>query len=234
MDSFLDDAVKSGEHGLRQVSWIDPNFLDFRTFEPTSNDDHPPSDIRAGQQLVLELYHALVHSPNWENTLFVVTYDEHGGFFDHVAPPPVPAGDPSRYSTFGLRVPALLIGPRVRNFVCHEFFDHTSLIKTILRRFASDPDAAIRKMGPRVQRARHLGVALAAEPRSALPDHDRLLERLDEWRKDARGQRRAMQAGQAAPDPDGAGRNWEPTELQREFSQAAAALRSDGLPPGTP
>ena len=67
-DSFLDDAAK-GE--LRDVSWIDPNFIDLSVLDPNSNDDHPPSDIRAGQALVLELYEALVNSPNWEDTLLV-------------------------------------------------------------------------------------------------------------------------------------------------------------------
>ena len=75
---------------------------------------------------MLELYDALVNSPNWNDTLLVITYDEHGGFYDHVAPPAVPAGDPSPYPTYGVRVPALVVGPRVRNCVCHDFFDHTS------------------------------------------------------------------------------------------------------------
>jgi phospholipase C len=233
-DSFLDDAVKSGEHGLRAVSWIDPNFIDHRVFESTSNDDHPPSDILAGQELVLELYHALVNSPNWENTLLVITYDEHGGFYDHVVPPAVPAGDPSGYPTFGVRVPALVVGPRVRNLVCHEFFDHTTLMKTILLRFARDPEAAIRRMGPRVQRAQHLGVVLAEEPRADLPDHDRLFARFEEWRSAVRARRRAAARGKASPDPDGAGQNWKPTELQRDYSRAAAALLKEGLPPGMP
>jgi hypothetical protein len=89
-------------------------------------------------------------------------------------------------------------------------------------------------MGPRVERARHLGVALAGEPRTDLPDHTKLFERFDKWRTLARAERRANQGAQASPDPDGAGRNWEPTELQRDLIRASAALRKDGLPPGTP
>jgi hypothetical protein len=58
-DSFLDDAAK-GE--LRDVSWIDPNFIDLNVLDPNSNDDHPPSDIRAGQAFILELYEALRRS----------------------------------------------------------------------------------------------------------------------------------------------------------------------------
>lgn len=230
-DSFLDDATKEGEHGLREVSWIDPNFINLRVLDPTSNDDHPPSDVRAGQQLVLELYHALVHSPGWKDTLLVVTYDEHGGFYDHEPPPPVDDG--SGFPTYGLRVPALVIGPRVRKFACHDFFDHTSLMKTILLRFARDPEAAIRQMGPRVERAEHLGVVLGDEPRTDIADHQHLLEQLEAWRTEAREERRAHARGPAA-DPDGAGQNWEPTQLQNEFSALSLALREQGLPPGQP
>jgi phospholipase C len=232
-DSFLDDATKSGEHGLRQVSWIDPNFIDFRVFDSTSNDDHPPSDVLAGQQLVLELYHALVNSPDWDSTLLVITYDEHGGFYDHVQPPPVDAGDNSGFATYGVRVPALVIGPRVRNEVCHAFFDHTTLMKTILLRFAPDPDAAIAQMGPRVQRAQHLGVVLDDSP-SERPDHEHLFARFDEWRNDARAERRASVRGQRAKSFDGAGQNWQPTQLQREFSEFVLAMREQGLPAGRP
>jgi phospholipase C len=124
-DSFLDDAAK-GE--LRDVSWIDPNFIDLSVLDPNSNDDHPPSDVKAGQALVLELYEALAKSPNWEDTVLVIVYDEHGGFYDHVPPPAVDDG--SGHATLGVRVPALVVGPRVRRFVCHETFEHTSLIAT--------------------------------------------------------------------------------------------------------
>ena len=62
-DSFLDDAAK-GE--LRDVSWIDPNFIDLNVLDPNSNDDHPPSDIRAGQAFILELYEALRAQPGLE------------------------------------------------------------------------------------------------------------------------------------------------------------------------
>ena len=59
-DSFLDDAAKGQ---LRDISWIDPNFIDLHILDPGSNDDHPPADIRAGQAFVLELYEALSRSP---------------------------------------------------------------------------------------------------------------------------------------------------------------------------
>jgi phospholipase C len=112
-----------------------------KILDPGSNDDHPPTDIRAGQALVLEVYEALSRGPAWDDTLLVIVYDEHGGLYDHVPPPAI--DDDSGYATLGIRVPALVVGPRVKQFVCHQTFDHTTLIKTILTRFAPDPDAAI-------------------------------------------------------------------------------------------
>jgi phospholipase C len=227
-DSFLDDAAR-GE--LRDVSWIDPNFIDLSVLDPNSNDDHPPSDVLAGQALVLELYEALAKNPNWEETLLVIVYDEHGGFYDHVAPPAV--DDDSGYSTLGVRVPALVIGPRVRQFVCHETFEHTALIASILRRFAADPEAAIAAMPPRVRHAPHLGSVLQAEPRRDIGDHTDLRKQVTDWRIKARQRRRAA-AGKHSPVFDGAGRRPEPHQFQEEFLQFAVAMREKGLPPGQP
>ena len=86
--SFMDDAARGS---LPQVSWIDPNFVDLRVLETNSNDDHPPSDIRAGQAFVFDVYDALLRSRDWADTLLVVTYDEHGGFYDHFPPPRLPS-----------------------------------------------------------------------------------------------------------------------------------------------
>ena len=61
--SFIDDAATGA---LREVSWIDPNFVNLHTLDPLSNDDHPPSDILAGQELVLELYDALTKTKDWD------------------------------------------------------------------------------------------------------------------------------------------------------------------------
>ena len=69
---------------LPSVSWIDPYFYIKRNI---ANDDHPPSDIRKAQKFVAEVYNLLLASPGWDKTLLVITYDEHGGFYDHVAPP---------------------------------------------------------------------------------------------------------------------------------------------------
>jgi phospholipase C len=227
-DSFLDDAAK-GE--LRDVSWIDPNFIDLSVLDPSSNDDHPPSDVKAGQALVLELYEALANSPQWEDTVLVIVYDEHGGFYDHVAPPAV--NDRSGYSTLGIRVPALVVGPRVRNAVCHETFEHTSLIATILRRFAANPDHAVAAMPERVQKAPHLGVMLEAEPRTGIEGREELHQEMAEWRRSARDARRSV-GSEPSPAPDGAGHGLELHDFQEEFAKFTLAMRDSGLPPGQP
>jgi phospholipase C len=226
-DSFLDDAVNGN---LRKVSWIDPNFIDLDVLDPHSNDDHPPSDILAGQQLAFDVYDALRKSPGWENTVLVITYDEHGGFYDHVPPPSV--DDEPDYGMLGVRVPALIVGPRVRNFVCHEAFDgeawdHTALIRSILMAFAPDPRAALDAMGGRVlERRAHLGLMLEDEPRTDLPEQSpETLERLREWRALAHDRRLPSGPGEASAAPDGAGQPLVLTEYQEEWSATATALR---------
>ncbi len=228
--SFLDDAAKGT---LPPVSWIDPNFIDLKVLETASNDDHPPSDVRAGQSLILETYEALRNSPDWDDTLLVIVYDEHGGFYDHVPPPPLEIQDGSGYATYGVRVPALLVGPRVTRHVCHEQFDHTSIIKTILTRFAARPEQAIANMGPRVQHAPHLGVALTDTPRRDIPDHPAVREQIADWRAHARARRRGTDQGPSI-SPDGAGQPIGLHEFQEDFAKFTVAMRRAGLPAGEP
>ena len=134
--SFLEDAARGT---LPSVAWIDPNFSNFNPVGFQPNDDHAPADIKDGQELVLAVYHALATSPQWEKTLLVIFYDEHGGFFDHVAPPGAPDDDPQLFGRYGVRVPALIVSPWVEpGSVSRTVFDHTSIIKTILLRFCPD------------------------------------------------------------------------------------------------
>jgi phospholipase C len=228
-DSFLDDAAKGQ---LRDVSWIDPNFIDLNVLDPNSNDDHPPTDIRAGQAFVLDVYEALRTSPAWEDTVMVVVYDEHGGFFDHVQPPAV--NDDSGYATLGVRVPALVVGPRVANTVSHQTFDHTALIKTILMRFVADPGHAIAQMPRRVADAAHLGELLDDEPRTDLPEPVAARTAIAEWRAKAQAARQAPGGQQPSPAPDGTGQPLVLHDFQQEFAKFALAMRAGGLPPGQP
>ncbi|KAJ9469037.1 Non-specific phospholipase C2 [Diplonema papillatum] len=119
MDQFRKDA-RAGT--LPAFSWMNPRwFVDPATFEG-ANDQHPDHDVRLGDALLKEVYEELRNGPEWNSTLFIVTYDEHGGFYDHVSPPmDVPAPDewksyPDKFDfkRGGVRVPALLISPWVK------------------------------------------------------------------------------------------------------------------------
>src|SRR3954463_12848759 len=216
-DTFIQRAAVGK---LPSVSWIDPSFADLRTglmrlISPPSNDDHPPSDVLAGQALVLKLYDALASSKLWTKTLLVITYDEHGGFFDHVPPPLDPSDDnPKVFSRYGVRVPAIVVSPLVgkRSF-SHETFDHTSIIKTILLRFART-GTSIPDMGLRVSNAQHLGVLLTEpQPRKAeTPELYRpLADKIDANRKDSTNEHLTLGA-----TPRAAAQT-EFTDLQRDY-----------------
>lgn len=143
------------------VTFIDPDFINVST----GNDDQPPADITAGQRLVGRVVDAIVRSPRWNQTLLIITYDEHGGFFDHVPPPQAPAV--SSIDRYGVRLPAFVISPWVaRGQVTDIVFDHTSILKTIIRCFlhARPPD-----MGERVSAANDLSMVLQSTRRSDRP-----------------------------------------------------------------
>jgi phospholipase C len=203
--SFADffSAAKSGR--LADVTWIDPNFVD--TGGPVgSNDDHPPSDVRAGQELVLKIYNALARGPAWEKTLLLVTYDEHGGFFDHVEPPAAPDDDPRpEFHAYGPRVPALAISPRIRAGASHELFDHTSIIKTCLVRFCRRGDNTIPDLGARVSGANHLGALLDKDVQVTGPDDaelQKLASTLADWKSDSLHAEVQAQSKGVAPEPE--------------------------------
>jgi phospholipase C len=150
------------------VSFIDPNYVD----EPDEedNDDGAPANIGAGQNLIGRVVNAVMQGPKWHKTLLVITYDEHGGFFDHVDPlkfrdKAIPVCGIDHY---GVRVPTFVISPWVdQGAVSNVVFDHTSIAKTIARRFmSSDPP----DMGERMAVANDLSMVLRATPRQDRPN----------------------------------------------------------------
>jgi phospholipase C len=144
INEFYTDASAGN---LPSYSFLEPQFSN-----PGQNDQHPPSDIRAGEKLIADVYNAVVNSPNWKETLLVITYDEHGGCYDHFAPPghatpPDKIGAPGQYdfifNRFGVRVPAVLISPFIEaGTICRPAgytpFDHTSILATIRNCFKLD------------------------------------------------------------------------------------------------
>lgn len=127
-DQFIADA---GAGALPAVSFVDPRML--AEEQGWSADDHPHSDIRAGQYFLNAVYEAVTASPNWANTALVINYDEWGGFFEHVPPPVGPDPRPDLGTgQRGFRVPCLVISPRARRrTVAYGVYDHTSVLKMI-------------------------------------------------------------------------------------------------------
>ncbi len=122
---------------LPDVAFVDPRFLDEGS--GSSGDDHPHADIRVGQHFISSIYNAVTTGPQWDRTLFVITYDEWGGFFDHVPPRVAPDANPAARLR-GFRVPGIVISPRARRgYVAHNVYDHTSILKMIEWRFNLAP-----------------------------------------------------------------------------------------------
>lgn len=171
IDKFF-DAAQSGN--LPNVSWIDPDY-GIGAYPGAPNDDHPPHDMRHGQNLVGKVYNALLNSSQWSKTLLVITYDEHGGFYDHVSPRQfTPADSDPEFQKYGPRVPALVVSPwvargRAYGSQSHHLqanevlFDHTSILRTILRRFCTPAGGTTPSMTPRVKAANDLGQLLTEQ-----------------------------------------------------------------------
>jgi phospholipase C len=131
IEQFFADA-QAGT--LPSFSILDPQFSG-----SGANDDHPSHDVRLGQALIASVVAAMAQSPQWSRSLLVITYDEHGGFYDHVPPPT--AGDPiGAFANLGFRVPAMAIGPFVRTGCAIDtVLDHVSVASTIAARWKLAP-----------------------------------------------------------------------------------------------
>ncbi len=156
MQQFFDDAATSGPSGLPSYSFIEPNYVSSIKYGP-ENDGHPnppynlidgPSNLLRADALVGQVYSALRQSPNWDRTLLMITFDEHGGCYDHLPPGPTvspdgtvipidqPGGSGFAFGRLGVRVPTILVSPLIEpGKVLNTPFDHTSIIKTVIDTF---------------------------------------------------------------------------------------------------
>lgn len=151
MASLAEDAIDLHPHFRRystfardwqtgrtpSVIFIEPEYTDGPHSKP--NDDHSPTGVAPGQAFLADIYGALISNPErWAKTMMVVTYDEHGGFFDHVPPLAIPAQVAGQaIPTTGVRVPALIISPQVEpGSVVRGELDHTSILQLLVDKFA--------------------------------------------------------------------------------------------------
>ncbi|MEO9383353.1 alkaline phosphatase family protein [Chromobacterium phragmitis] len=194
--NFVDDA-RAGK--LPAFTFLEPCWSG-----PEQNDQHPVSDVSAGERLIRDVYYAVRSNADaWDQTLLIITYDEHGGCYDHVAPPwTACAPDASigefgfAFNRFGPRVPTVLVSPRIQAGTVFRLpagdtpLDHTSTLKTLQTRWPqikplTARDAAARDIGGALTLAAPraddplLGVAAPTSPGgSPFPDRATHLQRL--------------------------------------------------------
>src|SRR5579884_965407 len=133
--------------------------------------EHPPADIQWGQSKMAEVINALMQSHLWKSSAFFLTYDEGGGYFDHVAPPQVDA-----YG-LGFRVPTLVVSPWARRgYISGQLYEHSSLLKFIERRFGLPTLASINHQFDTATPGQNNDAANGAATGPAAPPRDDLAE----------------------------------------------------------
>lgn len=179
-DDFQRDCAAGS---LPRYSFLEPSFVD------NPNDEHPPHDVIAGEQFLYQIWQAVSQSPAWAQTLLLITYDEHGGTYDHVMPPwgampPGPAPDGSGggpgeqgfgFDRFGVRVPMIAVSPWIQAGTVFRSvspavpFDHTSVAATLRGWLEIPADKMLTSR--RIAAAPNLAHVLTLnQPRTKLPE----------------------------------------------------------------
>jgi phospholipase C len=183
-NTFISDC-KSGN--LPQYAFIEPSFLLYPT------DQHAPHDMMAGEDFLHKIWDAVSNSPNWPETLLIITYDEHGGCYDHVLPPsgatpPSPTirncwqriwaklfgqGESFAFDRFGIRVPMVVVSPWIQAGTVFRSntdvpYDHTSILATLRDWLKIDDKDML--SSPRIKKAPTLAQVLTlSECRTDIP-----------------------------------------------------------------
>jgi phospholipase C len=141
IEEFYADAAAGT---LPAVAFVDPHLAENKF---STDDEHPPAMAQPGQAFVAKIVEAMTKSPNWSRSVTFLTYDEHGGLFDHMPPPEachpgdlpaeVEPGEPAHdFDRYGIRVPMIAISPYAKkHFVSHRVYDHTSILRFVQARF---------------------------------------------------------------------------------------------------
>ena len=206
---FADFRADAAAGTLPAYAFLEPSW------GSAGNSQHPDYNMALGEQLLLDAYRAVRDGPAWDSTLLIITYDEHGGCYDHVPPPwgaVAPDGSAGEFgfdfSRFGVRVPTVLVSPLIPAGTVHRVaagttpFDHTSILATVEHRWNLAPltrrDAAAPDVG---------GALTLSSPRSDDP-----------------------LAGVSAPTPptNPTGLDEQISHLQLVHTELVAAERGDG------
>ena len=143
LGDFIDDCRRNK---LPAYSFIEPNYSDHDA--TLACDQHPDNNMLAGDAFIGQIYNAIRRNDAvWQSTLFLIVWDEHGGLYDHVAPPKVNRPDhdvstspPFAFDRLGVRVPAVIVSPYVEaGVVDHTVYEHASIPATVTAQFIGDP-----------------------------------------------------------------------------------------------
>lgn len=141
--SGLSDDFKH-EKDFPEIIFVEPKYTSDHFSPPVPSDDHAPSSVSGGQAFLRRVYCALTANPDrWKRTVMIVTYDEAGGFFDHVSPPELKTAvvdsNFAPFATMGIRVPAFIISPLVKpRSLFRGLLDHTSILRFLGQKFGDN------------------------------------------------------------------------------------------------
>jgi len=176
------DFVHEADDTRPQVIVVEPDYDDTPVhLSGHACDNHPPLPMSFGEAFLRQVYEALTSNPGrWQRTVMIVTYDEHGGFHDHVAPlqvhcPPPPGASYPPFETTGVRVPTIVASPLVQRGVAkHANLDHTSILALLAERFgqAGEPYSAAVAARTTAGIASVSAVLDSGPPRSDIPHID--------------------------------------------------------------
>jgi phospholipase C len=142
---FSDFQARAAGGTLPGYTFLEPDF------SSGGNSMHPNYDVALGEQLIHDVYYTLKNGPGWNDTLLLITFDEHGGNYDHVAPPTGAVSpdnlagefDNFDFTRFGVRITAVLVSPRIEKGTvfraANGVIDHTSVLKTLEELFGVQP-----------------------------------------------------------------------------------------------
>ncbi|HET9729580.1 MAG TPA: alkaline phosphatase family protein [Acidimicrobiia bacterium] len=168
------DRARAGT--LPHFSFLDPDLDSIAEFFGTGTDDHPYNDVRRGEAWIGEVYRALAASPQWDRLVLIVTFDEHGGFFDHVVPPfvaddTVLHGPGPDFKRMGFRVPCIIGGPFAPARVAHHGpFEHCSILRMVEWRWGLEPMTARDRHAQNLAEALDFSASVAPVTLAALPE----------------------------------------------------------------
>lgn len=146
----IEDFEEAASRGrLPSYSFVEPRFfIDHNDLHPPIGDVLETSSVLAGELIVNRVYNAVRNGKGWEKTVLIITFDEHGGCYDHVSPPAAVPPDPQRsvgeqgfkFNRLGVRVPTVMVSPYIeKGTIISDTHDHTSILKVICDRWHLQP-----------------------------------------------------------------------------------------------